>query len=87
VRLSGDRAECRVHVVAYHHVPAAPGVVDFCTMRGGWQLTLRKLDGRCVLESVPSHPRCAAVADTVAALVGRTETTVRLEPISRSGLR
>jgi hypothetical protein len=40
-----------------------------------------------VLEAVHSHPRCAAVADTVSALVGRTESTVRLEPTSRSGLR
>ncbi|MEV6715193.1 hypothetical protein AB0M48_24520 [Lentzea sp. NPDC051208] len=32
VRLSGGEAECRVHVIAYHHVPAAPGVVDFCTI-------------------------------------------------------
>jgi hypothetical protein len=46
VRLSGDSAECRTHVVAYHHVPAEPGVVDHCTMRGYWQLELRKADGR-----------------------------------------
>lgn len=45
VRLAGDEAECRVHVVAYHHVPAAPGVVDFCTMRGSWELALRKSGG------------------------------------------
>lgn len=40
-----------------------------------------------VLESVHSHPRCAAVAGAVSALVGRPESTVRLEPTSRSGLR
>ncbi|WP_434444051.1 nuclear transport factor 2 family protein [Lentzea sp. E54] len=45
VRQSGDEAECRTHVVAYHHVPADPGVVDFCTMRGYWRLTLCKVDG------------------------------------------
>jgi hypothetical protein len=45
VLLAGDDAECRVHVIAYHHVPAPAGVVDFCTMRGSWRLTLRKLDG------------------------------------------
>ncbi|MCX2946807.1 nuclear transport factor 2 family protein [Lentzea sp. NEAU-D7] len=49
VRLAGDEAECRVHVVAYHHVPAAPGVVDFCTMRGFWQLTLSRLHGRWLI--------------------------------------
>jgi hypothetical protein len=49
VRLAGDEAECRVHVIAHHHVPAAQGVIDFCTMRGGWQLTLRKLGGRWLI--------------------------------------
>ncbi|MGW6929735.1 nuclear transport factor 2 family protein [Lentzea sp. NPDC054927] len=49
VRLSGDDAECRAHVVAYHHVPADPGVVDHCTMRGYWQLKLRKLGGRWLI--------------------------------------
>lgn len=44
VRLAGDNAECRAHVVAYHHVPAEPGVVDHCTMRGYWHLKLSKLD-------------------------------------------
>jgi hypothetical protein len=43
VLLSGDEAECCAHMVAYHHVPADPGVVDYCTMRGYWQLKLRKL--------------------------------------------
>ncbi|MET0454908.1 MAG: nuclear transport factor 2 family protein [Mycobacterium sp.] len=42
VALSGDEAECRAHVVAYHHVPARAGVVDYCTMRGYWQLKLRR---------------------------------------------
>ena len=49
VRLSGDQAECRVHMVAYHHVPAAPGVVDHCTMRGYWRFTLRRLAGRWLI--------------------------------------
>jgi hypothetical protein len=49
VHLSGDEAECRTHVVAYHHVPADPGVVDHCTMRGYWQLGLRKLGGRWLI--------------------------------------
>jgi hypothetical protein len=49
VRLSGDEAECRAHMVAYHHVPARPGVVDHCTMRGYWQLKLRKLGGRWLI--------------------------------------
>jgi SnoaL-like protein len=42
VNLSGDQADCRAHMVAYHHVPAEPGVVDYCTMRGYWELELRR---------------------------------------------
>jgi hypothetical protein len=49
VRLDGDEAECRTHMVAYHHVPADSGVVDYCTMRGYWQLELRKLGGRWLI--------------------------------------
>jgi len=49
VRLSGEEAECRTHMVAYHHVPAEPGVVDHCTMRGYWRLELRKRDGRWLI--------------------------------------
>lgn len=49
VHQTGDEAECRAHVVAYHHVPADPGVVDHCTMRGRWQLALRKLHGRWLI--------------------------------------
>jgi 3-phenylpropionate/cinnamic acid dioxygenase small subunit len=46
ITFDADEARCRVHVIAYHHVPAAPDVVDFCTMRGFWQLGMRKVDGR-----------------------------------------
>jgi hypothetical protein len=49
VHLAADDAECRAHMVAYHHVPAEPGVVDHCTMRGYWQLALRRLDGRWLI--------------------------------------
>jgi SnoaL-like domain len=49
VRMSGGEAECRTHMVAYHHVPTEPGVVDYCTMRGYWQLKLRKVDGRWLI--------------------------------------
>ncbi|MDQ0774531.1 hypothetical protein QF026_002997 [Streptomyces aurantiacus] len=49
VRLSGDEAECRAHMVAYHHVPADPGVVDHCTMRGLWRLGLRRSGGRWLI--------------------------------------
>lgn len=41
-----DEASCRIHVIAYHHVPADPSVVDFCTMRGYWQLGMRKVRDR-----------------------------------------
>ncbi|MEV6639062.1 nuclear transport factor 2 family protein [Amycolatopsis sp. NPDC051371] len=49
VRRSGDEADCRTHMVAYHHVPADPGVVDHCTMRGYWELKLRKVGGRWLI--------------------------------------
>jgi hypothetical protein len=49
VEFSGDEAECRTHVVAYHHVPAEPGVVDHCTMRGYWRLALRRVGGRWLI--------------------------------------
>ncbi|GAA0934935.1 nuclear transport factor 2 family protein [Pseudonocardia zijingensis] len=49
VHLSGDEAECRTHVLAYHHVPAEPGVVDHCTMRGYWRLGLRRTGGRWLI--------------------------------------
>ncbi|MEU0795932.1 nuclear transport factor 2 family protein [Amycolatopsis sp. NPDC005961] len=52
VRRSGDsggEVTCRAHMVAYHHVPADPGVVDHCTMRGYWELKLRKLDGQWLI--------------------------------------
>ncbi|MCS7477895.1 nuclear transport factor 2 family protein [Umezawaea endophytica] len=44
VEVDGDRATCRVHVVAYHHVPTDG--VDFCTMRGRWELGLTRGSGR-----------------------------------------
>jgi len=40
IEVDGDRATCRTHVVAYHHVPTDG--VDFCTMRGRWELGLRR---------------------------------------------
>lgn len=50
VTRSGDRADCRAHMVAYHHVAAEPGVVDFCTMRGYWGLGLRKSLNRWAIQ-------------------------------------
>ncbi|OLF14738.1 NIPSNAP family protein [Actinophytocola xanthii] len=44
-------------------------------------------DRERVLAAVHRHPRCAAVVDTFSALVGRTESTVRLEPTDGSALR
>jgi hypothetical protein len=40
-----------------------------------------------ILDAVHRHPRCAAVVDTFSALVGRTESTVRLAPTPGSELR
>jgi len=44
-------------------------------------------DRERVLDTVHQDPRCAAVADTVSALAGGTESSVQLEPTSGSGLR
>lgn len=46
VTFEDDEARCRVHVIAYHHLKSDPGVVDFCTMRGFWQLRMRKVHDR-----------------------------------------
>ncbi|ANZ41692.1 hypothetical protein BBK82_42845 [Lentzea guizhouensis] len=44
-------------------------------------------DRERVLAAVHGHPRCPAVVDTVSALLGQAETTVRLTPTPGSGLR
>jgi hypothetical protein len=49
VTVSGEHARCRAHMVAYHHVPADAGVVDHCTMRGYWELMLRKRGRRWLI--------------------------------------
>jgi hypothetical protein len=43
-------------------------------------------DRERIVEAVHRDPRCAAVVDTVSALVGGTESTVQLEPTPGSGL-
>ncbi len=44
-------------------------------------------DREHVLDAVHHDPRCAGMIDTVSALVGRIESTVRLEPTPGSGLQ
>ncbi|WP_433271353.1 nuclear transport factor 2 family protein [Actinosynnema sp. CS-041913] len=44
IEIDGGQATCRTHVVAYHHVPTEG--VDFCTMRGRWELGLHRSHGR-----------------------------------------
>lgn len=44
-------------------------------------------DRERVLDAVHGHPRCAAVVDTVSALLGGPESTVHLAPTPGSGLR
>lgn len=44
-------------------------------------------DRERVVAAVHQDPRCAAVIDTFSALVGGTESTVRLEPTPGSELR
>jgi hypothetical protein len=48
VELDGDRANCRTHTVAYHYFPTDG--IDFCTMRGHWELSLRRASGRWLIE-------------------------------------
>jgi len=40
IDVDGDTATCRTHMVAYHHYPT--DAVDFCTMRGYWELELSR---------------------------------------------
>ncbi|MEU4192437.1 nuclear transport factor 2 family protein [Kribbella sp. NPDC026611] len=49
IQVSGDEAECRAHVVAYHHISAEPGAPDYCTMRGFWRLLLRRSGERWLI--------------------------------------
>jgi hypothetical protein len=44
-------------------------------------------DREHVLDAVHHDPRCVAMIETVSALVGRTESTVRVEPTPGSRLR
>lgn len=46
IECHGDTALCRAHVVSYHHLPTDPGIADFCTMRGYWELELRRIESR-----------------------------------------
>jgi quinol monooxygenase YgiN len=43
-------------------------------------------DRERILDAVHQHPRFAAIADTVSALMAGNESTVRLEPTPGSGL-
>ena len=43
-------------------------------------------DRERIVDAVHRDPRCAVVADTVSALVGGTESTVRWQPAPRSEL-
>lgn len=46
ITVTGDSARCRANITAYHHLATEPGVADFCTMRGRWDLALQRVDGR-----------------------------------------
>ena len=47
--VDGDTARARVTVTAYHHVPADPGVGDWCIVRNRWELELRRHGGRWLI--------------------------------------
>jgi quinol monooxygenase YgiN len=44
-------------------------------------------DRQRILDAVHRHPRCAAMVDTVSALVVKIESVVRMEPTPGSALR
>jgi quinol monooxygenase YgiN len=44
-------------------------------------------DRQRILDAVHQHPQCAAMIDTVSALVGKNESVVRMEPTPGSALR
>ena len=77
VRLRDDEAECRATVTAYHHVPADPGVVDHCTMRGYWRLGLRKVGGRWLITHWAVQRTCPweGSPDVYALAAARVTTT------------
>jgi len=47
IEVDGDTATCRTHMVAFHHLPTDG--VDFCTMRGYWELDLVRSGGRWLI--------------------------------------
>jgi hypothetical protein len=47
--VDGDAARTEVTVSAYHHVPADPGVGDWCLVRNRWELELRRSGGRWLI--------------------------------------
>ena len=49
VEFTEDEARCSAHITSYHHVVAPPGVIDFCTVRGYWHLSLRQEQERWVI--------------------------------------
>jgi hypothetical protein len=53
IDLDDDRATCRAHVLAYHHLADAPDPRDaVCVMRGTWELHVRKTGGRWLIEQL-----------------------------------
>lgn len=47
VEVDDEAATCRTHMVAYHHFPNDG--VDYCVMRGYWELELIKSSGRWLI--------------------------------------
>jgi 3-phenylpropionate/cinnamic acid dioxygenase small subunit len=48
IEVQGDRASCRNHTWAYHYFPTDG--IDYCLMRGAWELSLRRESGRWLIE-------------------------------------
>lgn len=48
IEVDGDRASCRNHTLAYHYFPTDG--VDFCLMRGAWQLSLCRAAGGWLID-------------------------------------
>jgi hypothetical protein len=50
ITIEGERAVAQAHVIAYHHIPTEPGIADFCTVRGYWDVKLRCTDGHWLVD-------------------------------------
>ncbi|GAB7045106.1 nuclear transport factor 2 family protein [Catenuloplanes indicus] len=59
VTVDGDEAQCRADMVAYHYITEDDGTLSHVTMRGRWELGLRRVTGRWLITRwavIPTAP-------------------------------